>query len=98
MRIGGFCVQHRAHLHRRGVRAQHVLRAVGLLGDIERVVHLPRRMIGRDVQLGEIVVVEFDVRAFGDGEAEIGEDRRDLVEHLGDGMDRALRLGRAAAG
>ena len=74
--------QHGAHLHRRGVGAQDVLRAVGLLAEIEGVVHLPRRMIGRDVELGEIVVVEFDVGAFGDGKAEIGEDRRDFVEHL----------------
>ena len=82
--MGGFCVQHGAHLHRRGVRAQHMTRAVGLLRDIERVVHLPRRMVGRDVELGEIVIVEFDVRAFGDGEAQIGEDRGDFVQHLAD--------------
>ncbi len=54
--------------------------------------HLPRGMIGRDVELGEIVVVELDVRAFGDGKTQIGEDRCDLVQHLGDRMDRALRV------
>ena len=63
------------------------LRAVGLRRDIERVLHLARGMVGRDVQLGEIVIVIFDVRAFGDGETQIGEDGGDLVQHLGDGMD-----------
>ena len=59
---------------------------------IERVVHLPRGMIRRDVQLGEIVVVVFDVRPFGDGETQIGENRGDLVQHLDHGMDGALRF------
>ena len=53
----------------------------------ERVVHLARRMAGREVELGEIVVVALDVRPFGDGEAHLGEDRGDLVHHLADRMD-----------
>ncbi len=76
-------VQHRAHLHGAGMRAQHMARAVGLFLQIEGVVHLPRGMIRRDVELGEIVIVEFDIGAFGDGEAQIGEDRGHFVEHLG---------------
>ncbi len=68
-------------------------RAVGLWRDIERVVHLSRGVIRRDVQLGEIVVVIFDIGTFGDREAQIGEDRGDFIKHLRHGMDRALRLG-----
>ena len=91
-------VQHGAHLHRRGVGAQNMSAAVRLRRDIERVLHLARRMIGRNIQLGEIVIVEFDVRAFGDGKAHIGEDGGDFFQHLGNGMHAALRLRRAAAG
>ena len=50
-------------------------------------------MIGRDVELGEIVIVELDIGAFGDREAEIGEDRTHFVEHLADRMDAALGFG-----
>ena len=46
-------------------------------------------MAGREVELGEIVVVGLDVGPFGDGEAEVGEDGGDLVEHLADRMDAA---------
>ncbi len=52
---------------------------------------LPGRMLRRDVQLGEIEVVRFDVGAFSHGEAHVGEDLRDLVKHLGDRMDAAFR-------
>ena len=76
--------QHRARLHRRGVRAQQVARAVGLWLQIERVVHLARGMFRRDVQLREVEVVGFDVGAFGDGEAHVGEDRGCFVQDLGD--------------
>jgi len=75
------------------VSAQDVLFAVRLLAEIEGRLHLPRRMIGRDVQLGEIVVVILDVRTLGDGEAKIGEDRGDLVEHLRNRMNATLRFG-----
>ena len=57
--------------------------------------HLARRMAGREIERGEIVVVGLDVRPFGDGEAEIGEDGGDLVDDLADRMDAAglQRLG-----
>ena len=93
MRIGGFCVSMVRTCTGEVCVRRTWLRAVGLLGHIERVVHLPRGMIGRDVQLGEIVIVEFDVRAFGDGEAQIGEDRGHFVQHLQTGWMRALRFG-----
>ncbi len=37
--------------------------------------------------------VVLDVRAFGDGEAHLAEDRDDLVDGLADRMDAALALG-----
>ena len=39
--------------------------ALGRL-QIERVVHLPRGMLGRDVELGEVQIVGLDIRTFGD--------------------------------
>ena len=54
---------------------------------VEGVVLLARGVLGRDVELGEIVVVGLDVRPFGDGEAHVGEDLDHLVEHLADGVD-----------
>ena len=80
---------HRPDLHRRGVGAQKHPLAVGARVEEEGVVHLARRMAEREVERGEIVVVGLDVRPFGDGEAEIGEDRRDLVDDLADRMDAA---------
>ena len=82
-------VQHGAHLHRRGVGAQNMRRAVRLRRHIESVLHLARRMVGRDVQPGEVVVVEFHVRAFGDAKAQVGKDGDDFFQHLADGMDGA---------
>ena len=90
MRSGGFCLQHGADLHRARMRAQHWPRAVGRFREIERVVILPRRMLGRNVERGEIVEVGLDVRAFGDREAHIGEDLGDLVGDLAHGMDAPL--------
>jgi hypothetical protein len=73
------------------MRAQHHARAVGLRLEIEGVVLLAGRMLGRDVQLGEVVVVSLDVRTFGDGEAHIGKDRGDLVPDLADWVDAPLQ-------
>ena len=53
----------------------------------ERVVHLARGMAGREVELGEIIVVAFDVRPLGDGKTHLGENGDDLVHHLADRMD-----------
>src|SRR6516165_6999930 len=81
--------QHRPDLHRRGMRAQQQLRAVGLRIEKERVLHLPRRMAFREVELGEIVVVSLDIGPFGDRESHVGEDRGELIHYLADGMDAA---------
>ena len=88
--------QHSAHLHRRSVRAQQQPRAVGLGREIERVVHLPRRMAFREIQLGEVVVVGLDVGTFRHREAHVGEDGGELVGHLADRMHAAGLDGRVA--
>ena len=63
--------------------------AVRLRIEEERVVHLARRMVFRKVELGEVVVLGLDVGTFGDGEAHVGEDRGQFVDHLRDRMDAA---------
>ena len=65
---------------------------------VEGVVLLPRGMLGRDVELGEVVVVGLDVRALGDGKAHVAEDLGHLVEHLADGMDASVLQGAEAHG
>ena len=88
-RIGGFWLEHRAHLHRAGVGPQNLALAVRIRLEEERVVHLARGVTGREVELGEIVIVALDVRPFGDGKAHVGEYRHDLVHHLADRMNAA---------
>ena len=51
--------------------------------------HLPCRMFGREIQRREIVEIVLDVRAFGDGEAHVGEDGNHLVHDLHGRMHRA---------
>ena len=60
---------HRAHLHRRGVRAQQ-----HALGQVEGVLRQPRRVLGRVVERREVVVVVLDLGALEDREAEPDED------------------------
>ena len=49
-------------------------------------------MVGGDVEFArEVVVVGFDIRALGDGEAHVGEDFGDLVENLADRDEYGLR-------
>ena len=97
-RIGGFCVSIvRTCTGLVWVRSS--LRSpVGVGREEERVVHFARGMAGREVELGEIVVVALDVRPLGDGEAHVGEDRRDLVDHLADRVDAAGLDARGAHG
>ena len=81
---------HRAHLHRRGVRAQqHVL------GEVEGVLRQPRRVLGRVVERGEVVVVVLDLRALEHREAEPDEDVLHLAPDLRDQVqvpDRRRRV------
>ena len=90
MRIGRLLAHHGADLHGAGVRAQHHAARSSLpcaRAHVERVVLLPRRMLGRDVELGEVEIVGLDVGPFGDGKAHVAEDLGHLVPHLADGMD-----------
>ena len=80
-RRSGFA--HRAHLHRRRVRAQHEIGP-----QVKRVEAFARRMIRRDVQRVEVVGVGLDLRTLQHGEAEPREVPPDVVHHAPDRMDR----------
>ena len=79
--------QHRAHLHRARMRAQHFARAIRAGIEKESVVHVARRMVRRKIQFREIIIVGLDVRPFGDGKSHVGENDRELVHHLAHRMD-----------
>jgi hypothetical protein len=66
---------HETHLHARGVGAQQAA-----VGKIEGVVHGPRRMVRREVQGLEVVVVVLDLRAIGELVAQAREDVGDALE------------------
>ncbi len=57
--------------------------------------HLPRRVLGREIQRGEVVEVVLDVRPLGEGEAHLGEDGDHLVHRL-QGRVHASPCGAAA--
>src|SRR5205807_7157524 len=84
---GRAMLEERTHLHRRGVGAQQ-----SPIGEIERVVQRPRRMIGRDVERFEVVEVVFDFRAGGDLEAGAAEQRLDTQPRLGDWVQSPVFL------
>ena len=77
---------HRADLAGAGVRAHHQrpLGRVGIrvLADPERVPHVARRVIGRDVEQAEVVLVRLHVGRVVDLEAHLGEDGVDLAQGL----------------
>ncbi len=85
---------HGADLDRRGVGAEHhALVRAGARIEIEGVVLLPCRMLVRHVERAEIIPVGLDMRPLGDREAHVAEDLDHLLPDLGDGVDRAHRLG-----
>ncbi len=86
---GGLAVLHEMYLHRRGVGPQQPDAAVVGRGQIESVVHLPRRMVGGNVEGAEVVPVVLHLRAGGRGKAHVGEDDRYLLQGAGYGMDGA---------
>ena len=77
---------HLADLHAAGVSSEEDVR-VGV--DEESVLHIPCRVLRREVERREDVPVVFDFRAFGDGEAEPGEDFDYLVLDDGDWVSSA---------
>ena len=60
-----------------------------LVGDVEGVLRVACRMKFRRVERGEVVVVGFDLRAFGDGEAHAEENVLELGLNLGERMQPA---------
>ena len=74
--------QHRAGLHRRGVRAQHD-GVVGRLGP-EGVLHGARRVVGPEVERVEVEPLGLDDRALGDLPAHRHEDVGDPLRQRGD--------------
>ena len=84
---GAPCCEQRADLHRRGVRAQQPP-----VGEVEGVVHRPRRMIGGNVERLEVVEVVLDLRARGDIEAGTAEQRLDPQTRPGDRVQAAALL------
>ena len=80
---------HDADLHGRGVRAQE-----GVGREVERVLHVARRVIGRQVEGLEVVVVRLDLRPLRHREAQAREHGDDLVAHLGERMHARRAAGR----
>ena len=71
---------------------------VGILLDEEGVLHVARRVLGREVQRREDVPVVLDLGTVGHGVAQAREDLDDLVLDERDGVARAKVLGRAGTG
>ena len=69
------------------MRAQNLALAVCVLVEKERVMHLARRVLGREVEPAEVVVVGLDVRAFRDLKAHVSKNSDNLVHDLADRMD-----------
>ena len=95
MRIGGFCAS-MVRICTGEVWVRSTMRSPSSFSCKKKVSCISRAgWPSREIERGEIVVVGLDVRPFGDGEAEIGEDGGDLVDDLADRMDAAglQRLG-----
>ena len=73
--------------------AQQHPRAVLPLAEIERVVHLARRMLRRNIERAEIMEIVLDVRAVRDRETHVGEYGGEFLDHLADGMNAPHVLG-----
>src|SRR6185312_14109133 len=82
--------QHGADLHRRGMRAQEAP-----VREIERVVHRPRGVIGREVERLEVVEIVLDLRTRGDLEARAAKDLLHAQARQRDWMEPAALLAAA---
>jgi hypothetical protein len=89
---------HLAHLDRARVGTeQHACIGRGAIDlDPERVLHVGRRVIGREGELGEVVLFELDLGAVSDDEAERPEDLEKLVTHLKERVSMTTRCGETA--
>ena len=79
--------QHRADLNRRGMGAQYEARAIRTAWQIEGVVLLTGRVLGRNIERRKIVEILLDMRPLGDREAHLTKNRDDLVHGLADRVD-----------
>ena len=84
--------QHGADLYRRRVGAQHEsgIRTGGP-GDVEGVLHRPRRMVGPEVERVEVEPLGFQFRTLRHLPAHADEDVLDVLDHGGDGVSVAGR-------
>ena len=89
---------HVSDLHRRGVGAQQRSNIIGAPGvalhrrrQVQRVLHVARRMIARHVQRVEAVPLVLEFRAFDKREAHAREDRLHPIAHDGQRMVVAER-------
>ncbi len=72
---GRLLLLHHAHLHRRGLRAQQ-----DVVGDIERVLRVARRVVLRHVQGLEVVVVVLHLRPLDNAEPHADENPLDFPQ------------------
>jgi len=79
----GRVAAHGVDLAGRGVGAQQYGRCLRRHLDIKRVLHIARRVVGREVELPEVQLIQLDLGALPDLEAHLGEDSLDLAQHLG---------------
>ena len=71
--------------------AQYQPGAVIALGQIKRIVHLPRRMLGWNIERREIVKIVLDVGAFGDGKPHLAKYGDAFLHRLAHRMDTPHR-------
>ena len=74
------------------MRAQQLLRI-----DVERILHIAGRVIGRNVGAFKVVEVEFDFRTFGNGVAHADEQIFDFLADQCQRMQRRCETARPAA-
>ncbi len=87
---------HVADLYAGCMRTQELFNMLALLFFIIRqeecILHFTRRVTGREVQCGEVIVVILNIRPFGNGKAHICENRREFLNCLRDRVDMSFFL------
>ena len=86
-------VFHGADLYRRSMGAHDItvvkIRTVGV-GNVEGVLHLARRVVGRHVKRVEVVELVFNVRPFGNFKAHLAEDGNHFLVNFRHRMNPSL--------